>query len=139
MGVIYMLTSPSNKKYIGQHNTENVEKRLKSHVAGYEAYIKKLEELTKLREENPTENFEDITNKGCVALYNAFAKHGPENFEYEILFEQIPLEELNGLEDDCIIKYNTLAPNGYNLRLNNGKERPTLSEESRKRFSEAAF
>jgi hypothetical protein len=139
-GIIYKLDSPEGKSYIGQHNTNDPDVRMRTHVNGYNAYAAKLTELSNMDENDPNrENLIKETRKGCIALYRAFAKYGPEKFEYEVLFENIPLDELNDLEDKCILQYDTLAPNGYNLRLNgkyaNGR---TLSEESRKRFSDAA-
>lgn len=139
MGVIYILRGP-NRNYIGQHKTNVPETRMKSHVAGFRSYERALKELKALQEIGETD--EDLvrkTTKGCICLYRAFTKYGVEAFEYEVLHTNILLEKLNELEDQCIIEYNSLAPNGYNLRLNNANgEHKTLSEESRKRFSKAA-
>jgi hypothetical protein len=139
MGIIYKLTSPCDKYYIGQHKTDDVKKRIDSHAAGFKAYKAKLEELKILQEENPDIKINIDIRKGCVALYRAFDKYGIKNFEYEILHDNVPLDKLNELEDEYILKYNTLAPNGYNLRINgaNGQSH-TLSGETRKKFSEAA-
>ena len=56
MGIIYKLTSPSGKIYIGQ-TTRSFQQRLKEH----------------------------ITQSGCVILSFALKKYGFENFEKEIL------------------------------------------------------
>ncbi|MEK6881563.1 MAG: GIY-YIG nuclease family protein [Nanoarchaeota archaeon] len=58
MGVIYCLTSPSGKKYIGQ-TTREIDKRFEEHC----------------------------TRKECRILYNAIQKHGKDNFKKEILLE----------------------------------------------------
>lgn len=48
-------------------------------------------------------------------LYCAFRKYGIENFKYEILLQKECEEiEIRKIEHDYILKYNTLAPNGYN-------------------------
>lgn len=49
-------------------------------------------------------------------LYNAIRKYGWENFEYGILCECSSLEELNRMETEYIIKYDTFK-NGYNMGL----------------------
>jgi hypothetical protein len=122
MGVIYMLTSPSGKKYIGQHKGDEAEKRMKTHISAFKTYMKKLEELKKLREENPDKKYDESSIKGCVALYNAFAKYGPENFRHEILHPNVAIEDLDGVEDYYILEHKALVPDGYNLRLNKGYE-----------------
>lgn len=50
---------------------------------------------------------------GC--LYNAYKKHGIENFDFKIICLCFD-EACNDMEAYYISKLNTLAPNGYNLR-----------------------
>lgn len=69
MGIIYILTSPSGKQYVGQ-TIRTFDKRWKQHIND----IKKAK----------NNNFGSGT---CVALPRAFDKYGYENFEFETLFE----------------------------------------------------
>jgi|UniRef100_A0A6C0DJ86 group I intron endonuclease len=86
MGVIYKLTSPSGKSYIGQ-TKRSIETRIKEHFKcpGY-----------------------------CIALENAIKKYG-NKMEYEILLETND-EQLNLYESRMIHVYNTVEPFGYNIR-----------------------
>lgn len=53
--------------------------------------------------------------KSCTALRSAIDKYGENNFTVEALFS-VPTKELTGeLEIEYIARYNTRAPNGYNL------------------------
>ena len=58
MGIIYCLTSPSGKKYIGQ-TTRDFDKRFEEHCK----------------------------RKECRILHNAIQKYGQDNFKKEILLE----------------------------------------------------
>ncbi len=81
-----MHTSPSGKSYIGQ--TFQYQRRCLEHQR----------------------------ESGCTALYNAIKKYGWNNFKHEILKDDLTLEEANFWEKFYIAKYNTIKPNGYNLR-----------------------
>ena len=85
-GVIYKLTSPSGKGYIGQ-TQQDVSKRMWAH-----------RESTR-----------------CHAISAAIAKYGWESMRLEILLSDVPAEELNAEEEGCIRLHNTASPNGYNL------------------------
>ena len=89
--VIYKITSPSNKSYIGQTV------RLKQRLSCYE----------------------HLRCKNQSAIYNAILKYGWENMKVEILWEKESkerlVEELNELEIKYIAEFNTKVPNGYNL------------------------
>lgn len=87
MGIVYCLTSPSNKKYIGQ-TTRSLAQRLIEHV------------------ERPD----------CVIIHNAILKYGLENFTKEVLYETNNDEELDEHEIRLISELSTLYPNGYNIR-----------------------
>jgi len=57
-------------------------------------------------------------------LHRAFRKYGFENFDYEILSKDIDdIDLLNKLEIFYITKFNTKAPNGYNVE-SGGKNAP---------------
>lgn len=84
--VIYKVTSPSGKSYIGQ--TNNLSRRMEKH-----------------RHSSST----------CRAFHNAINKYGWDNMIIEVLYEGITLEEANKVETQTILELNTLYPNGYNL------------------------
>lgn len=91
-GYIYCHISPSGKKYIGK-----TERSLNSRWANGKGY------------------------SSCTVFKKAIDKYGWENFEHMIL-EEIRAETKEELQEilskkerDYILKYNTLAPNGYNL------------------------
>jgi group I intron endonuclease len=86
MGLIYKITSPDGKSYIGQ-TTMSFKQRMWYH-------------------KHPS--------SGCVYISNAIAKHGDEMI-YEIIEEDIPRENLDDREIFWINRLNTIAPNGYNL------------------------
>lgn len=87
MGVIYCLSSPSGKSYIGQ-TRRPLEKRLREH--------------SKMA-------------TGCVILNESINKYGFDNFKVEILVE-VNDEHLDMYEKKVIETYNSLYPNGYNIR-----------------------
>ena len=87
MGVIYCLTSPSGKSYIGQ-TKRPIEKRLCEHSK---------------------------MSTGCVALNNAIQKYGFNNFKAEILLI-VNNEYLDMYEQHMINIYDSIYPNGYNIR-----------------------
>jgi len=91
MGYIYLITNTINgKRYVGQTQREDIEKRWKEHK---------------------------ICDKYTIGrcLLNAYKKHGVETFKFQIIcicFDG----DCNKFEDEYIRKYNTLSPNGYNLK-----------------------
>jgi group I intron endonuclease len=105
MGVIYCLTSPSGKQYIGQTKR---------------AFTKRLNEHKKCI-------------SGCIILNNAIHKYGFDSFIYEILIETNNLF-LNDYERKSISMFNTMEPNGYNVR-SGGSQYSIHSIESRNRMS----
>ena len=85
--IVYKHTSPSGKSYIGiTHQKPNL--RWRSKGQGY---------------------------KQCTVFYTAIMKYGWENFQHEILFENLSYEEASEKEKEMIIKYNSLVPHGYNI------------------------
>jgi len=107
-GYIYKHTSPSGKSYIGQ-TYQKTAIRWRTEGKGYIV---------------------------CSLFYKAIRKYGWENFTHDIL-EEIEFEDikiLNQLEEDYIIKFNTLAPNGYNLKTFGGNA--LVSEETREKLRE---
>ena len=92
MGVIYKITNIINKKvYIGQTRRE-FEKRKKQHLKSFEK------------------------KDSRTALINGVISHGVNNFIFEII-EECENEKLDEKEIFYINKYNSVAPNGYNIQL----------------------
>lgn len=104
-----MVTSPSGKSYIGQ-TVRTFNERWSKH------------KTTALSPE-----------PSCRALAEAIKKYGEDNFKKEILLT-CDDEELDKNEIEMIAKYNTMSPNGYNLR--EGGITTKYSEESKKKMSE---
>ncbi len=107
--VIYVITNKINgKQYVGQ-TIQSIADRWKFHKS---------------------------KRSGCLGIKSAFVKYGIENFIIETVFEVSSIDELNQKEIEFINKFNTLAPNGYNLKT--GGNRPTFCEETRKKMSESS-
>ena len=132
-GLIYKYTSPEGKSYIGQHNTDNFLSRKRTHNYRYCDFLKAKCILELNKKFYPDKKFPNNPLGFCTALYCAFQKYSISAFTSEILKKDIPLENLNNEEDKLIIKYNTLAPNGYNLKLNNRTNGVSYSEETKKK------
>ncbi len=114
MGIIYKLTSPSGKSYIGK-TKRTFAYRIKRHL-----------HRAKADDEKPQ----------CKALNAALRLYGFDNFKVEILVE-CDESHLNCYEIKFIEVYGTLAPNGYNLTTGGeGREGPHR-EESKDKMSEA--
>lgn len=118
MGIIYCFTNKiNNKKYIGQ--TINPNQRYNAHKSNYQ-----------------NSNNQEYNS----LLHRAFRKYGFENFDYEILSKDIDdIELLNQLEIFYIKKFNTKAPNGYNVE-SGGKNAPkpkTLEHKKKEIWSQA--
>jgi group I intron endonuclease len=91
MGFIYKITNTITKKcYIGETTEKDPNTRFKAHMNG----IKR--------------------GKGCPALRDAVQKHGEENFKFEVLIICLD-EDCYTFEREYIKKYNSIAPNGYNI------------------------
>jgi group I intron endonuclease len=106
MGYIYKITNKIDQKvYVGQ-TSRDLELRWREH---------------KKKRSN------------CKYLKHAFEKHGIENFKFDLICVSFD-ENLNSLEEEYIKKFNSLVPNGYNLR--NGGNNGKLNEETKKKISE---
>jgi group I intron endonuclease len=91
MGYIYKITNQISKKcYIGETLKTNPYLRWNEHKRKIEQGI------------------------GCPALQDAVKKYGIENFTFEILIICFD-EDRYKFEIEYIKKYNSIAPNGYNL------------------------
>lgn len=112
MGIIYCYTNLiNNKRYIGQ--TINPEMRYSAHKSNYQ---------------NPK------NSEYNSLLHKAFRKYGFENFKYEILVQDIDdINILNDLEIYYISKYNTQAPNGYNVEAGGKNSSKPKTLEHRKK------
>ncbi len=87
-GLIYIIKNKiNNKVYIGQ-TTHSVEERYKQHM-------------------------KPSAHKKSYKIYKAINKHGAENFYYEVLENDIPVEQLNEKEIEYIEKFNSYKK-GYN-------------------------
>jgi group I intron endonuclease len=104
MGFIYCITSPSNKIYIGQ-TIRNISKRMKEHSK---------------------------CEGSCILLENAIQKYGIDCMKVEVLLE-VNDEMLDEYETMFIDVYNSIEPNGYNIR-SGGSTKSTHSELSRERM-----
>lgn len=108
--VIYKITSPSNKVYIGQ--TWNYNQRYKS--------------------------YEKLKCKSQAKLYSSFLSHGFENHKFEIIIDLPKNTNQEMLNTHEKFYWNLYKSNGYdmiNLREPNGS-RGKHCEESKKKMSE---
>ena len=107
MGSIYKITNTVNGKvYIGQTRHDAEKTRIRDHLTG----------------------------KGSRIIKSAIEKYGKDAFTYQILHDDIIPEFLDTLEIEAIEKFNTVSPNGYNLRAGGGGGSP--SEETRRKLSD---
>jgi group I intron endonuclease len=99
MGYIYLITNTiTGKQYVGQTTQLDVNKRWGQHKNG----------------------------KGVgICLLNAYNKYGFDKFMFKLICICFD-DDCNDYEEEYIKKFNTLAPNGYNLREGgmNSKQHP---------------
>jgi group I intron endonuclease len=110
MGYIYSITNKINgKRYIGQTLQMDIHDRWKSHL-----------------------------KKGthCRYLKYAFDKYSIENFKFEVIIICFD-NDCDRYEKEYMDRFNTLVPNGYNLREagNNGRH----NEETKKKISQTVI
>src|SRR6056300_1880386 len=108
-GIIYKITSPSGKVYVGQ-TVRSFEKRMQEH--------------------------KDSKSK-CSAVKNAIDKY-KDQMKYEIVEDNVPQEQLDEREIHWIKELNSLAPNGYNLESGGHYER-NYSQESKDNMRNAVI
>lgn len=73
--------------------------------------------------------------RNTTVISMAIKKYGRENFQCEILHENIlTLEELNQKEIESILKYDSISPNGYNVEY--GGNQSPQSEATRLKKSQ---
>lgn len=89
-GIIYILTSPSGKSYVGQ-TKQSLLKRVRAHFSMARA------------------------NSVNSIIYHSIRKYGEKNIAVRVI-EICPLDELDGAEKFWIEILGTLSPNGYNTR-----------------------
>ena len=108
---VYMHTNTINgKKYVGITSKEPT-RRWKGNGSGY----------------RNNEHF-----------WNAIQKYGWDNFEHDVIYQGLNLDEASCIEKELIAKYNTNNPNfGYNL-TSGGEYGQELSDESRRKMSDKA-
>ena len=106
-GVIYRICNKINSKsYIGQ--TIHPKRRMRNHLN---------------------------SQSKVPALHNAVQKYGKGAFQAEIIQADIPYDDLDAREIYWIAHFNSVAPNGYNLKYGGGGAIPSL--ETRKKIGEA--
>jgi group I intron endonuclease len=86
IGIVYTLTSPSGKQYVGITTKRLFKRRMRAH-------------------RKPSSQ--------CRYLKNSIQKYGWDNFKVET--REVPVETLNEEEQKQIKRLDTMAPNGYNL------------------------
>lgn len=99
-GEIYMLTNKVNgKRYIGQTRCVGSDGRTRGAAVRFQQHVSAAKR----------------NEKGCRFLMNAMRKHGPENFEVEVLVV-VHVSQLDDMERKLISQYDTCNPKfGYNL------------------------
>lgn len=74
-------------------------------------------------------------NERNYIFYNSIRKHGFDAFQWEVLYQSKDKEHILGtMENHFIELYNTLAPNGYNMKVGGGGG--TLTEDAKKKIGE---
>jgi group I intron endonuclease len=119
MGDIYLLESPSGKKYVGQA----VKRLVNGKKWGYDQRWKQ-----HIREARDNRNY-------SIYLDNSIRKYGSHNFKVSLLFECNSIDEMNEKEQYYINELNTMIPNGYNLTSGGYNCRQSEQTREKKRIS----
>lgn len=111
-GEIYCISSPSNKKYVGQCVSCLSSGKKWGYLNRWKQHIR------------------DATNGKdyCRLLNNAIRKYKPENFTIELI-KECEIKDLDYYENLYIEQLNTMTPNGYNLT--SGKTISRQSDETK--------
>lgn len=97
---LYQITNLINNKiYIGQ--TNNITKRWSNHKC---------------------------CNSPNMVIAKAIKKYGADNFKFEILYRNIPIEQIDELERKVIKEKNSLVPYGYNVQIGGSNGRNGISK-----------
>lgn len=115
MGLIYLIRSPKMRGYIGQ-TTKTFEARMSGHKSAARNLVKK---------------------DGCRALNNAIRKYGWDNMTKEVILICND-SMLDYYEELFIKKFDTLAPNGYNLTTG-GDSKKEYSQDTINKMRESAM
>ena len=108
MGSIYVIRNSRNGKcYVGQTTGDAVRDRLYYHING----------------------------RGSRLMKNAVEKYGRDAFTFEVIHDGVLDCQLDDLEIEAIKKYNSVAPNGYNL-TSGGFSKKKLSDETKQKISQ---
>lgn len=120
MGMLYRLTSPSGKSYIGI-TSQTVAQRWWKH------------------KNNASHDRALRMGSECLALYDAIRKYGSEGFQVETL-AIADFDYLKDLEQKAIIAFKTKTPHGYNLTDGgDGALGANPTQESRQKMSAAGL
>ncbi len=107
-GVVYVLTSPSGKQYVGQ-----TRQPVKNRLIGHKAVSKTLPDLL---------------------ISKVINKYGLENLKVETIDTAYDVDDLDNKEAHWIKTLNTMSPNGYNTR---DVKKGHFTEDVRKKISES--
>jgi group I intron endonuclease len=114
-GVVYCIENTvSKKQYIGQTTYSNPQRRFEQHLGA-------------------------ARSGSQLPLYRSMRKNGFTSFLFTVLDSASDLESLNVLEAFYVEAFNTLCPNGYNLKHGgnaNGKWSAELKEKLSRMWSE---
>jgi len=129
LGIIYVAwCSVTKLSYIGQSRSSIIEK-----------IRKKYNTHEKIRDKRWKEHINDQNNDEY--FHKAIKKYGASSFKFIIYktFEADTYKKITELVNECeidtIVKFNTKAPNGYNLQ--SGGNSSILHEDTRKKISES--
>ena len=125
-GVVYKITAPNGKSYIGQNITSvHAGLKAKSDRVSLSLRIYGLKDRVKQHRSK---------NSNCILLKRSIAKYGWENMKLEILL-RCSIEHLDFYEKQMIKAWDTLAPNGLNCTTG-GEAGKKLSVQTREKVSE---
>lgn len=83
----------------------------------------------------PSERFKNGLGYRTQIFYRAIQKYGWDNFEHEVLFENLTQDEANELEIQMIAEYQSNNPE-YGYNISSGGNHREMSEEGRRSYHE---